>query len=716
MNRAPGGARPGGGRGDARLTSRAMNRAAPPPDPPSRPHPIDSVAGTRLDEYFWMRDDDRTDPEVLAHLAAENAYADAVLAPLAGLRERLFREMVARLQPDDGSVPYRKRGYMHYRRYRAGGEYPLVLRRRIEASSAEEVVLDIEALARGHEFYQVNGCFVSPDDRLVAFTEDVTGRRLHTLRFLDLTSGAWLDDRVPGTASAVAWLADSRRIAYVEKDPETLNGIRLRCHRLGCDPASDPVLYEESDDSFSLSVCSTKDERYVLLSAANWSTTEWRYFAAADAKTPQLRLFLQRQTGHEYEPEHIDGRWLVRTNWCAPNFRLMEVACGLEAGRGAWRDVVAHRDDTFIHDFEVFRDFVVLEEQHAAQRRLRVHRWSGEEFVVEGDDPVATFELDANEEVDTDVLRYVRTSSILPDTTCDLDMRSRSVTIRKRETVHGFDAALYVAERLWASARDGERVPVTVTHRRDTPLDGTAPLLVHGYGAYGVCEDPVFSSTLVSLIDRGFVHAVAHVRGGQELGRRWFDAGRVLAKMNSFTDFIDVTRHLLETGRGDPARVFATGGSAGGLLVAGVANMMPELFRGIVALVPFVDVLTTMLDETVPLTTLEYDIWGDPRDRRVHDCIAGYSPYDNVRAVCYPAIYAATGLWDSQVQYYEPAKWVARLRRRMTGGGPVLLRVDLDAGHGGKSGRYRHLHEIAEQQGFLLDLAGMGLSDEKQEV
>lgn len=682
-----------------------MNRDLPPPSPVRRPHALPSAGGTRIDEYYWLRDDDRRDPEVLAHLAAENAYTDAVLAPLAPLRERLYQEMVARLPPEDASVPWRLREHLYFQRFRAGSEHPLILRRGLDARSPEEVLLDVDELARGHEYYQVNGWSVSPDDRVVACAEDRSGRRLHTLRFRDIARGAWLDDRIENASSSIAWLADGRRLLYVEKDLETLSGVRLRCHVLGTDPAHDSIVYEEHDDAFELSITSSKDDRYALLAAGNWATTEWQYVDARDAE-PRLRLFLAREAGHEYEPEHFAGRWFVRTNWHAPNFRIVSVPVGAEADRGQWHDVVAHREDTFIHDFELFTVGLALEEQHGAQRRVRVQRWDGGGFVLDSGDAVVTHELGVNEYLHADELRVVRTSPVMPDETCDVDLVTGSIEVRKRERVHGYDAADYTAERRWIDARDGERIPVTITRSRDVALDGRAPLLLHGYGAYGVCEDPVFSRTLLSLLDRGFVHAIAHVRGGQELGRRWFDAGRLLERQNSGNDFIDVARALIDQGCVDRERLFATGGSAGGLLVATAVNMAPRLFRGIVALVPFVDVLTTMLDETIPLTSLEYDIWGDPSDPTVHACIAAYSPYDNIQPADYPAIYAATGLWDSQVQYFEPAKWVARLRDRMTGGGPVLLRVDLDAGHGGKPGRYRHLHEIAEQQAFLIELAG----------
>jgi oligopeptidase B len=681
-----------------------MNRNIPPPSPARRPHALASVGGTRIDEYFWLRDDERRDPEVLAHLAAENAYADAVLAPLVPLRDLLYREMVARLPPEDVSVPWRLRDHLYFQRFRAGGEHPLILRRGLDAHAPEVILLDVDELARGHDYYQVNGWSVSPNERVVACAEDRSGRRLHTLRFRDIGSGAWLDDRIEHASSSIAWMADGQRLLYVEKDLETLSGVRLRCHLLGTDPARDPVLYEESDDAFELSVTSSKDERYALLAAGNWATTEWRFIDVRDT-TPVLRMFLARETGHEYEPEHFDGRWYVRSNWQAPNFRIVAAPAGAEADRAAWTDVVAHRDDTFIHDFELFAAGLAIEEQHRAQRRIRVQRWDGGGFVLDSGDAVVTHELDANEHLEATQLRIVRTSPTMPDETCDIDLATGAVVVLKRETVNGYDASRYTADRRWVDARDGERVPVTITRRRDVPLDGRAPLLLHGYGAYGVCEDPVFSRTLLSLLDRGFVHAIAHVRGGQELGRRWFDAGRILQRSNTSGDFIDVARALVADGSVDRARVFATGGSAGGLLVAVATNEAPDLFRGIVALVPFVDVLTTMLDETIPLTSLEHDIWGDPTDPAVHACIAAYSPYDNLQPAVYPAIYAATGLWDSQVQYFEPAKWVARLRDRMTGGGPVLLRVDLDAGHGGKPGRYQHLHEVAEQQAFLIHLA-----------
>jgi len=678
-----------------------------PPVAPQRPHEVVAPHGARHDEYHWLRDDSRSDPAVLAHLAAENAYTDAVLAPLKPLEDRLFAEIIGRIKQDDSSVPYRHRGFWYYTRYETGREYPLYARRAGSLDAPEEPMLDGNALAEGSEFFEVGSIAVAPGERLIAYTEDRVGRRQYTLRFKDLATGALLPDEVGNVDPGVAWTADGRSVLYAEKDPETLLPCRVRRHVLGTPVASDPVVYELEDDSLYLSVDHTKDDRYLLIVGAGHDATEVHYAAAADPALPFTRM-LAKEDGHEYYPDHLDGRWILRSNWQAPNFRLVEVPVGQEGDRDAWRDLVPHRDDASIEDFSVFRGFLAINERSGGLLRVRIRPWDGsEETWVAADEPAFTTELGANLEVDSDTVRYTYTSLTTPPTTYDHHVPSGERTLLKREPVLGpFDPADYRSAHLWAEARDGTRVPVSVVHRRDCPLDGRAPLLQYGYGAYGLSMDPEFSAARLSLLDRGFVYAIAHVRGGQELGRRWYDGGKLRNKSNSFTDFVDVTRFLVREGYADPGRVFARGGSAGGLLMGAVANLAADEYRGILTHVPFVDVVTTMLDESLPLTTLEYVEWGDPRERGDYEYMLTYSPYDNVAARAYPPMLVTTGLWDSQVQYFEPAKWVARLRRLKTDDHPLLLRINMDAGHGGKSGRYRRYREIAEEYAFALDLAG----------
>lgn len=680
-----------------------------PPIAAPRPHQVPSPHGTRLDEYYWLRDDSRADAAVLAHLHAENAYKQAMTAHTRGLEDRVYDEIIARIKQDDASVPYRKRGYWYYTRYVAGGEYPVYARRPGSMEAGEQVMLDGNLLATGAEFFQVGGLAVAPDDRMLAYTEDRVGRRQFTLVFKDLASGETLPERIGNVEAEVVWAADSRTVLYVEKHPDTLLGYRVRCHRLGTDPASDPLLFEQTDESLFTSVDETKDERYLLIESAGHDATELRY-ARADDPALDFRLFLPKEDGHEYYPDHLDGRWIVRSNWQAPNFRIVEVAVGQEADRGAWRDIVAHREDAAIEGVSLFRGFMAIGERSGGLRKLRIRPWAGGgDFFVGANEAACTTFLGVNPELDTSVVRYVYTSLTTPLSTYDYDTATGKATLLKREPVLGdFDPADYATEHAWARARDGALVPVSIVHRRDVAHDATSPLLVYGYGAYGHCIDPTFSLARLSLLDRGFVFAIAHVRGGAEMGRRWYDAGKLLHKQNSFNDFIDVTRYLVGAGYADPARVFAMGGSAGGLLMGAVVNMAPALYRGVVTQVPFVDIVTTMLDEGLPLTTNEYVEWGDPRERHYYDCMLVYSPYDNVKRQDYPAMLVTTGLWDSQVQYWEPAKWVARLRARKTDDRPLLLRTTMEAGHGGKSGRFERFREIAEEYAFILDQAGIG--------
>jgi oligopeptidase B len=682
----------------------------PPPVAAVRPHEVPSPHGGRVDDYYWLRDDARTAPDVLEYLRAEDAYRVAMTAAWKPLEDQLYREIVGRIRQDDSSVPYRDNGYWYLHRYQTGDEYPVYARRPGSVDGPEQVLLDLRENARGLDYYEVGSIEVSHDNRLLAYTEDAVGRRQYTLRFKSLVTGELLPDVVPNVEEGVAWAADNRRVLYVEKDPVTLLGLRVRVHELGTDPARDPVVHEEADEAFYTSVGLTKDRRFLLIDSSSTVTTEVRY-AALDDPALAFNVFLPRSRGHEYSVDHVGERWVIRSNWQAVNFRLLEASAEDAGRRDRWRELVAHRDDVLVAGFDVFDNFLAIEERVEGLRRIRIRPWSGaREFHIESDEPAYRMALDANEEVDSEVVRYTYTSLTTPRTTYDYDTRTGKRALLKREPVLGdFDASRYATEYQWVPARDGERVPVALVYRRDLFLrDGSAPLLQYGYGAYGISSDPVFSSSLLSLLDRGFVYAIAQVRGGQERGRPWYEAGRLLAKKHSFEDFIDATRWLVAEGYADAKRVFARGGSAGGLLVAAVANMAPELYRGIVAHVPFVDIVTTMLDESIPLTTNEYDEWGDPHERAFHDCMLSYSPYDNVQAQPYPALYVTTGLWDSQVQYYEPAKWVAKLRRLKTDDRLLVLRVNMEAGHGGKSGRFEHLHEVAEEYAFVLEQAGLG--------
>jgi oligopeptidase B len=678
-----------------------------PPIAPKRIRVVHSPNGDREDEYYWLRDDTRKDPDVIAYLEAENAYMRAMQAHAQPLEDKIYGEIVSRIKQDDDSVPFAKRGYWYYSRYETGREYAIYARKAGTLKADEQVMLDVNELAKGFSFFQVGAWEVSPDNRLLAYAEDNVGRRQWTLRFMDLATGAMLPDRVANIDSDLAWSADSRAVFYVEKHPETLLGYKVRKHALGTDTKDDPLVYEEHDTSFYTGVANTKDGKFVVIHSASTVSSELRY---ADAAAPtQFKVLFARERDHLYDAEHLNGRWIIRTNWKAPNFRLMEAKAGEESDRGKWRDILPHRDDAFIHGFDAFESFLAINERSGGLRKIRIRPWGGgDDYFINADEAAYTARLGINEEQDADLVRYTYTSPATPLSTYDFDVRTGTKTLLKREPVLGdFDPANYATEFVWAPARDGQKVPVSLVYRKGTPRDGTAPMLQGAYGAYGASTDPTFSISRLSLLDRGFVHAIAHVRGGQELGRRWYDDGRMLNKRNTFTDFVDVTRYLVAERYADPNRVFAIGGSAGGLLMGAVANMAPGDYRGIVAQVPFVDAVTTMLDESIPLTTGEFDEWGDPKEKQYYDYMLSYSPYDNVRRQDYPAMLVTTGFWDSQVQYFEPAKWVARLRAQKTDGNPLLLHTTMTAGHGGKSGRFERYREIAEEYAFILDRAGI---------
>jgi oligopeptidase B len=684
-----------------------------PPRAAPRPRLIASPHGERTDPYYWLRDDERRDPEVRAYLAAENAYTERRLAPLAPLRDTLYREIVGRLKPDDASVPYLKDGYWYYSRYEAGREHPVFARRRTSLEAPEEIILDCNeraaaGRAAGHDYYQIGAIEVSPNTRRLALCEDFVGRRQYELRFRDLESGEILGEAITNVESDVAWANDNATVLYVEKDPETLLGIHVKKHRLG--RLADELVFTQTDASFYTGVAKSKSERFIFIHMESTLSSEWRY---ADADDPGLefQVFLAHEPDHEYQIEHLADRFIVRTNWNARNFRIMQAPIGAAShDRSVWQDLVPHREDTFVEDFDVFERMLALGVRSDALRKIRIHPFAAGEtpFFIANDEPAYSMALSINPRLDTDTLRYTYSSLTTPTTVYDYDVRTGRKTLLKRDPVMGeFSPENYATEFLFAPARDGSRIPVSLAYRKGFVRDGMAPLLQYAYGAYGWSMDPYFSAARLSLLDRGFVYAIAHVRGGQELGRAWYDDGRLLNKKNSFFDFIDVTRELAAQGYADRQKIFAMGGSAGGLLVAAVANMRGLDYRGIVAQVPFVDVITTMLDDGIPLTTNEYDEWGDPRDFRCYQYMLTYSPYDNVRAQDYPAMLVTTGLWDSQVQYYEPAKWVAKLRALKTDRNPLLLHVEMEAGHGGKSGRFERHRETALEYAFMLGELGI---------
>ncbi|HEX4871740.1 MAG TPA: S9 family peptidase [Nevskiaceae bacterium] len=687
------------------------------PQPPlavQKPHTVASPHGDREDPWYWLRDDARQNPEMLAYLEAENRYAEAMTAGIAPLSEQLFQELRGRIQEDDASVPYLDNGYWYYQRYEKGQERPIHARRKGSLEAPEEILLDANQLAGDSSYYQLAYYVVSPDNRWIAWTEDRVGRRQFTLRIKNLETGEVLPDQLHPVQGDIAWLNDNRSLLYIETDPVTLLGYRVRAHQRGQAMADNSIVYTETDKSYYLGLNRSKSDRHVYIYCSSTLTSEQLY-ASADGLPLTLRSIAGRSPGHLYDAQHLPGRgageFVIRSNENAPNYRLVRAPVKNSGERRRWKDLVAHREDAFIQGYELFRTHLAINERSEGLLKIRLKPWKtgAAESRIEAAEPAYVMSLVGSADFDSPSLRYVYESMTTPDTTIDYDLASGEKTVRKVEPVLGdFDPARYVTEYRHATARDGTRVPVSLVYRKDLPRDGRAPLYQYAYGSYGYPMDPGFSANRLSLLDRGFVYAIAHVRGGQELGRRWYEDGKLLKKMNTFTDFIDVTDFLVAEGYAARDRVFAQGGSAGGLLMGAIANLAPEKYRMIAAHVPFVDVVTTMLDESIPLTTNEFDEWGNPKEKVYYDYLLSYSPYDNVAPRDYPALYVTTGLWDSQVQYFEPAKWVAKLRRADTSAQtPILFRVQMQAGHGGKSGRFERLREIADEYALVLKQAGL---------
>ena len=704
----------------AQMSTSNVMPPATPPVAPQVPHVVKSPHGDRTDAYYWLRDDDpkAKRAEVVRHLEAENAYTDAVLAPLAGLRQQLVAEMRGRIKEDDSTPPVYDRGFWYWREFKAGDEYPRLLRQRgtperMDAKATPQLLLDQPALARGHAYFKVGSTAVSPDGKLLAWTEDTAGRRIHTLRFKNLVTGETYADSVPGVLEQMAWANDSRTLFYILQDPVTLQSGPVFRHVLGTAAQADVKVYEEADKTLFVNVSRTVSGRYIHIGIYGTETAETRV-VPADKPAADVKVVLKRRDKVRHTADHLNGRWVIRTNEDALNFRLVSAPENAPDVRSLWRTLVPAREQATLEAFVLTTRGIAVQERVDADSRVRL-LGRGAQALVQAKaqakalalPPGTVVALGEHRDAAAAHLRYDVTSMVQPTATYDLHLASGQPVLRKVRAVPGYDAALYATQRLWAPARDGKRIPVTLAWRKDrAKADGTAPLFVIGYGSYGYSYDPAFSSSRPSLMDRGFVIAIAHVRGGAELGEGWYEDGRMMNKKNSFNDFIDATQALLKAGWGAPGQVFANGGSAGGLLMGAVANQAPQLYKGMVLDVPFVDVVTTMLDETIPLTANEWLQWGDPREKAAYDYMLSYSPYDNIEAKAYPAMLVTTGLWDSQVQYYEPAKYVARLRAKKTDANPLLLAVNMKAGHGGASGRFEILNEQARQYAFLLSLAG----------
>lgn len=688
--------------------TRPMNM---PPLAKQVPHTLEHHGHTRQDPWFWLRDDDHQNPEVLAYLRAENSYAHAVMQPTDALQKTLYEELKGRLKKDDASVPVRERGYWYYTRFQPDGEYPIYCRRQGEMTAPEEVLLDVNALAKGQAYYQVGALAMSENEQLLAWTEDTISRRVYTLRIKDLRTGQVLSDAVPGTSGDLAWAADDQTIFYVKKDETTLRAYQVWRHTLGTDAAQDVLVFDEKDEAFYVSVDRGRSRRFVEI--VTWSTlvTESLVLDASDP-LGTFQPVIPRSPNHEYSAWHMGDFFYIRTNENALNFRLVKAPLASAADRSTWTQVIPHRPDVWLGDVALFDDYLVVEERRNALLDLRAIRWSdGESIPLPADEAVFTASLaaDQNPEMSTTRVRYSYSSLRTPDSIYEYDLATGERTLLKRdEVLGGFKPENYTVERVWAPARDGVQIPVSVVRRTTTPIDGTAPLYVYGYGSYGISMDPDFSESWLSLLDRGFVVAIAHIRGGQEQGRKWYDDGKMFKKMNTFYDFVDATEHLVKRGYGAANKVFAEGGSAGGLLMGAVINLRPDLYRAVHASVPFVDVVTTMLDDTIPLTTGEYDEWGNPNEEAAYTYMLSYSPYDGVKAQAYPHLIVTTGLHDSQVQYWEPAKWVARLRATKVDDHLLLFDTDMEAGHGGASGRYRRFEKTAMVYAFFLHVLALG--------
>ncbi|MCE9881736.1 S9 family peptidase [Hafnia paralvei] len=680
-----------------------MNKA---PVAAKHPHVMEIHGDTRTDNYYWLRDDERSDDAVLSYLKAENAYTEACMRGEEALRQRLFSEMVERIPQEDESVPYQRNGYRYQSRYKPEQEYALYVRQKVDTGENAEwdLLVDSNERAQGHDFYALGGLEVSPDNQLMAIAEDFLSRRQYDIRIKRLGDQSWYDEVLENTAGHFEWTNDSASLYYVRKHPQTLLPYQVYRHRLGTSVADDQLIYEETDDTFYVGLEKTISNKYILIHISSTTTSEILMLDADDTDaTPQT--FLTRRRDHEYSLDHYRDRFYIRSNKEGKNFGLYQSA---SADEKAWQPIICARDDVMLEGFSLFKDWLVVEEREQGLTHLRQIHWqSGEEKHIRFDDPTYMTWLSFNPEPDTALLRYGYSSMTTPSSVFQIDLDSGERTLLKQQEVKNFDSGAYRSERLWVSAHDGVQVPVSIVYRQDMFKAGQNPVLVYGYGSYGSSMDPAFSISRLSLLDRGFVFALAHIRGGADLGQQWYEDGKLLHKQNTFSDFISVTQHLVDEQYANPKQVYAMGGSAGGLLMGAVVNQAPQLYHGIVAQVPFVDVVTTMLDESIPLTTGEYDEWGNPNDAEYYHYIKQYSPYDQVKAQDYPHMLVTTGLHDSQVQYWEPAKWVAKLRDMKTDNNQLLLYTDMDAGHGGKSGRFKAYEDIALEYAFILALAGI---------
>ncbi len=668
----------------------------------------------RTDNYYWMRlsdsqkeakTPDAQTKEVVDYLNAENAYLEASMAHTKDLQKTLYDEMVGRIKKTDESVPVFKKGYWYYRRFVEGKDYPYNCRKKGTMKAKEEIMLNQPEMAKGLAYFAVGGASVSPNNKLLAYGVDTVSRRQYTIYVKNLETGKLLADKLTNTNGGATWANDNKTLFYSVKDPVTLRSYRIYKHTLGQPQSKDKLVYEEKDETFSCYVYKTKSEKYIVIGSVQTLSSEFRYINAGKPNS-KFKLFQKREKNHLYRINHYKNHFYITTNWKAKNYRLMKTPVWATTKRH-WKEVIPHRADVLLEGIDIFKNFLVVEERKQGLMNIRVIKWAdNKSYYLNFDDPAYLAYTTSNVEFDTDVLRYGYTSLTTPNSTYEFNMLTQKRTLLKQQEImdKNFSPENYQSERLYITARDGAKVPVSVVYRKGWKKDGKHPLLLYAYGSYGSSTDPYFSSVRLSLLDRGFAYAIAHIRGGEELGRQWYEDGKLLKKKNTFYDFIDCGKYLCNEKYTSSKHLYAYGGSAGGLLMGAIINMEPELWNGVVAAVPFVDVVTTMLDESIPLTTGEFDEWGNPKDKAYYDYMKSYSPYDNIERKAYPNLMVTTGYWDSQVQYWEPAKWVAKLRDYKTDNNRLFLRCDMEVGHGGASGRFKPFKETALMYAFFLDL------------
>ncbi|MGZ5245611.1 MAG: S9 family peptidase [Flavitalea sp.] len=659
----------------------------------------------RNDDYYWLNQ--REDEKVLNYLRAENAYADTMMASTKDLQSKLFAEMKGRIKEKDESVPYKKNGYWYVSRFDEGAQYPVYVRKKESLTAPDEVLIDQNIMAKGFPYFSVGNMAISDDNKIMAYTVDTVSRRLYGIRFKDLTTGTVYPETISNAEGRfITWAADNKTFFYVKKDVKTLLGYQVYRHLLGTDPSQDVLVYEEKDNTFSVQVKRSRSDKYIfIVSELNQVSTEYKYLDASNP-TAAFKMFLPRER-QVYEVDHAGDKFYIMTDKDAPNFRIMTTDENNTAFTN-WKEMIPQRDNVLIADFTLFKDFVVLQEMKDALNQVRVIKpSSNQDYYISFDESVFTSRINYNPEYNSNTVRISYTSPTTPNSVIDVNMDTKAQEVKKVTEVIGYDKSKYQAERIWATSSDGVKIPVSLVYKKGMEKNSKNPLLLYGYGSYGYNSDPGFSSTVVSLLDRGFIYAIAHIRGGQEMGRQWYDNGKMGKKKNTFQDFIDCGEFLVKENYTSKEHLYANGGSAGGLLMGAVVNMRPDLFHGVIAEVPFVDVITTMSDESIPLTTQEYKEWGNPNVKEEYAYMKSYSPYDNVEKKEYPNMLVTTGLHDSQVQYFEPAKWVAKLREYKTGNNVLFFRTNMDAGHGGASGRFDYLKDEAVNMAFLLALEGI---------